>query len=191
MAQLSYTWAQSYGNYEGYVKSDNGQDDAGLTQDFDFAGLMDNAYGFLPNDRRHSLKAFGAYAWDFGLQVGGYLYYHTGRPRNAFAVHPTDVWAQEYGADSHFYVDGTPAPRGSVGTTPDVYGVDALVKYDFEAVGIDWSVRVDVFNLLDNDAVVEVGEYSGTDSGSPDLSFGQPFYHQAPRRVRLGFSMSF
>ena len=36
-AQVFHTLTQSqYGNYEGTVKSDNGQDDAGITQDFDF-----------------------------------------------------------------------------------------------------------------------------------------------------------
>jgi len=191
MAQIAYTWSQSYGNYEGWVKSDLGQDDAGLTQDFDIPGLMDNAYGFLPNHRTHNFKAFGAYAWDFGLQVGGYLYYRSGRPRNAIGLHPTDPFAQLYGASSFFYADGTPAPRGTVGRTDDLYGVDATVKYDFRTAGIDWWVRLDVFNLLDNDAIVYYGEYSTTHSGTPYPSFGQPIYYQEPRRVRFGFGVSF
>ena len=191
MAQIAYTWSQSYGNYEGYVKSDIGQDDAGLTQDFDFPGLMDNSYGFLPNDRRHNLKVFGAYAWDMGLQVGGYLYYQTGRPRNAFAVHPTDSWAQDYDNSSFFYWDGTPAPRGSVGTTDDMLGLDAMVKYDFQLGGMDCNVRLDIFNLLDSDAVTYYSETSGTASGGQDESFGQPVYYQEPRRVRFGVGLSF
>ena len=32
--KASYTWSSTKGNYEGTVKSDNGQDDAGITQDF-------------------------------------------------------------------------------------------------------------------------------------------------------------
>jgi outer membrane receptor protein involved in Fe transport len=191
MTQIAYTWSQSYGNYEGYVKSDIGQDDAGLTQDFDFPGLMDNAYGFLPNDRRHNLKVFGAYAWDMGLQVGGYLYYQSGRPRNAIALHPTDIWAQEYGSASFFYADGTPAPRGTVGTTDDLYGLDAMVKYDFRMAGLNWNVRLDVFNMFDFDAVTYYSEAAGTDSGAPDDSFEQPVYQQTPRRVRLGVGLSF
>jgi len=191
MTQISYTWSQSYGNYEGYVKSDIGQDDAGLTQDFDFPGLMDNSYGFLPNHRTHNFKAFGAYAWDFGLQVGGYLYYQSGRPRNAISLHPTDEWAQEYGSASFFYADGTPAPRGTVGTTDDLYGLDAMVKYDFRLAGLDWNVRLDIFNLLDNDSVTYYSETAGTASGTPDASFGEPIYQQTPRRVRLGFGLTF
>ncbi|MDP1581531.1 MAG: carboxypeptidase regulatory-like domain-containing protein [Candidatus Didemnitutus sp.] len=48
--QISYTWSQSYGNYEGWVLSDNGQDDAGITQMFDSPALTVNTYGKLPND---------------------------------------------------------------------------------------------------------------------------------------------
>ena len=33
------------GNYEGTVKSDNGQDDAGITQDFDFPEFTEGSYG--------------------------------------------------------------------------------------------------------------------------------------------------
>ena len=55
----TYTWSKSYGNSEGLVKSDNGQNDAGLTTDFDFPELMDGAHGNLPNDRRHMFKVYG------------------------------------------------------------------------------------------------------------------------------------
>lgn len=57
----SYTWSHNYGNVEGYVRSDNGQDDAGLTTNFDFPGLMEGAFGDLPNDRRHQLKFFATF----------------------------------------------------------------------------------------------------------------------------------
>lgn len=56
-ADLSYTYAISKGNHEGYVKSDNGQDDAGITTNFDQPGLVDFSSGRLPNDRTHTFKA--------------------------------------------------------------------------------------------------------------------------------------
>jgi len=191
MVHGSYTWSQSYGNYEGFVKSDIGQDMFGLTQDFDFRHLMDNAYGFLPNDRRHSLKVFGNYTWDWGLQLGGFVYYSTGRPRNAISVHPTDFFASLYGAGSFFFQDGTPAPRGSVGTTDDISGMDAMIRYDFQAAGLDWNVRLDVFNLFGGEGVVYYGEESSNDAGAPEPSFGEPIYYQEPRRVRIGFGVRF
>ena len=65
--QGSYTYSKNKGNTEGYVKSDIGQDDAGITQDFDIPQLMDGAYGYLPNDRRHKMKMWGSYQY---LQPG-------------------------------------------------------------------------------------------------------------------------
>ena len=38
------------------MKSDNGQDDAGITQDFDQPGLTDGSYGLLPNHRDYRIS---------------------------------------------------------------------------------------------------------------------------------------
>lgn len=59
--RIDYTWSHSYGNTEGQVKSDLGQADVSKTQDWDSAELMYYAGGSLANDRRHQIKAFGAY----------------------------------------------------------------------------------------------------------------------------------
>ncbi|RNK56824.1 hypothetical protein C9402_12890, partial [Xanthomonas vasicola pv. vasculorum] len=59
--RVDYTWSHLYGNTEGQVKSDLGQADISKTQDWDAAQLMYYAGGNLANDRRHQLKAFGAY----------------------------------------------------------------------------------------------------------------------------------
>src|SRR5690606_16567261 len=58
----SYTWSKSRGNSEGFVQSDFEQDDSGVTQDFDQPGFTEGAFGYLPNDRRHRIKLFGAYS---------------------------------------------------------------------------------------------------------------------------------
>jgi outer membrane receptor protein involved in Fe transport len=194
MFQGSYTWSHTYGNYEGYVNSEIGQDDAGITQSFDLAGLMDGAYGNLPQDRRHNLKLWGAYAWDNGFQVGANAWFQSGRPINSLSVHPTDDIAAEYGAFSFFLPDdqgGALAPRGSQGETDNLWALDLMLKYDFTAGGANMNVRVDVFNLLDNDSVTYVEELSETDGGSVNPFYGQPDYYQAPLSVRVGFGVSF
>lgn len=101
---LSYTWAHSWGNHEGYVQSDIGQDDAGITQNFDQPGMTDFSYGNLPNDRRHTIKGYGTYQLDNGLRFGAGIMWQSGRPKSCFGVHPTDVFAAAYGAFS-FYCD--------------------------------------------------------------------------------------
>jgi hypothetical protein len=190
MLMASYTWSQSYGNYEGYVNSDNGQDDAGITQTFDFAGLSDNSYGFLPNDRRHNVKLFGAYAFDFGLQVGGNFWFRTGRPINAFGVHPTDPWAAQYDVFS-FFNQGVACPRGCMGTTDDAYALDLNLKYDFTLAGLDMNVRMDVFNVLNNQHVTSVSEGSEQATGADNPNFLEATDTQAARRVRFGVGLTF
>ncbi|RLE26960.1 MAG: hypothetical protein DRJ65_04215, partial [Acidobacteria bacterium] len=190
MLQGSYTWSHLYGNYEGYVNSEIGQDDAGITQSFDFAALMDNADGNLPQDRRHNFKVFGAYAFDGGLQLGGNFYYTSGRPVNSLGEHPTDPFAAQYGAFS-FFTDGVALPRGSQGTTDDMWGIDGMIKYDFMLGNTNMNVRLDVFNMFDQSASTEVNEQGELSLGSPNTRYAQTTRYQQPRRVRIGFGLNF
>jgi hypothetical protein len=82
--QASYTWSKSYGNTEGGVKSDIGQDDTGTTQDFDYPELTVGSLGYLPNDRRHAFKIFGNYQLTDEWSVGANFLLQSGRPVNCF-----------------------------------------------------------------------------------------------------------
>ncbi len=186
----SYTWSRSWGNHEGYVKSDNGQDDAGITQNFDQPGLVDASYGNLPNDRRHTLKVYGTYQLDNGLRFGGNFFYQSGRPLSCFGVHPTDVFAQAYGADSHF-CNGSPVKRGSLGTTPDILTIDASVQYNWELGGTDVLLSLDVFNLFNAQNATVLNEFAETDGGQPDSDFGLIRQYQQPRTLRFSARMNF
>jgi hypothetical protein len=191
MLQGSYTWSHTYGNYEGTTNSDMGNAFAGMHHSFDTPGMMEYGYGDLPNDHRHNAKLFGAYAWDFGLQLGGNIFWRTGQPLNSFGFHPSDPLTQWWGYSS-FYTDGEPTPRGSLGRTPNVWSVDLMVKYAFTAAGLDWNVRVDVFNVTNNAA--EEWNYIFAEqswNGVPYEHFGEPQFFQAPRSVRFGFGLSF
>lgn len=81
-----YTWSQSIGNFEGAVKSDNVQADAGITTDFDFPALQDGSQGYLPNDRRHVLKFYGSYAVTDSLTAGWNSTIASGRPLSAIGA---------------------------------------------------------------------------------------------------------
>ena len=82
--QGSYTYAKSIGNTEGGVKSDIGQADTSVTQDFDYKVLTVDSYGYLPNDRRHSAKLFGNYEWNDQWSTGFNYLVQSGRPLNCF-----------------------------------------------------------------------------------------------------------
>jgi outer membrane receptor protein involved in Fe transport len=198
MLQGSYTWSQSYGNYEGYVNSDLGQDDAGITESFDHAGLLENGEGYLPNDHRHNFKVFGAYAWDVGLQVGASFWFQTGRPINGFGVYPEDMenpenndpWAQSY--DNYaFYNQSGACPRGCGGTTDDLWNLDLSLKYDFTVGGLDMNLRADVFNVTDEAGVTEVDEFAQEASSEVNPFYLDPLHFQNPRRVRFGVGLTF
>ncbi len=200
----NYTWSESKGNYEGAVKSENGQDDAGLTQDFDQPGLVDGAYGFSPNHRKHRVKMRGAYAVNDQLLIAANLNFESPRLMGCIGNHPTDYFAWAYGAAS-WYCGGELTPRGS------------QIKTDYQRtldLGVVWTpdwnmpgdgelvLRFDIFNLLDADAIIDRREFGdiaysddlvfgGTTLPEADPDYGKAQNYQSPRRIRFGLSYSF
>lgn len=202
-AQFSYVLAFNKGNTEGYVKSDNGQDDAGITQDFDHPGLMEGADGYLPNDRRHTFKFNGAYAVTDELRIGATLVVTSGRPRNCFGnypdapgvdangnAYPAGPLARDdsdlYGAAS-FYCDGKLNPRGSIGRLPWTQNLGLQLTYTPVRVkGL--TLSVDVLNVLNKRGVRAVDEAGEVDApGSVNPTYQRPVLAglQAARSVRL------
>ncbi|MDP5033272.1 TonB-dependent receptor [Paraglaciecola sp.] len=197
LLNAAYTWSHSWGNNEGYIRSDNGQDDAGLTTLFDQPGLLDGAYGNLPNDRRHAIKVFGSYQVTESLNLGVNAQWQSGRPKNAFGYHPTDVFAQAYGSES-FYANGELVPRGSLGTTDNVLNIDVTASYFIQLnEDYDLTLRADVFNVLNSDTATEVSEIydqetpDGEASNLVNPTFGLPTNWQTPRYVRISASLRF
>lgn len=186
----SYTWSQSYGNNEGYVRSDNGQDDAGLTTLFDQPGLLDGAYGYLPNDRRHALKLYGAYQLSANWRLGANLMMESGRPVNAFGLHPTDEFARAYG-DESFYQDGKLVPRGTRGRTGFRSALDLSLDYSTSVGDSDVTIGADVFNVFESATATEVVESAEQNSGAPNPSYLLPTAFQEPRYVRLRAQVTF
>lgn len=187
----SLVLSKLYGNHEGYVKSDNAQDDAGITTSFDQPGLTDGATGNLPNDRPWVLKTWGSYQFENGLVLGSNFTAQDGRPINCIGVHPTDVFAQAYGAES-FYCGGQLRKRGSQGRTPVTWAIDVSAHYTFDFGDMGQLVlRGDIFNLFDNDKVVEVWELGEDGGGSPDPRYKQPTEYQLPRTVRFSLNYQF
>lgn len=192
----TYTWSQSYGNTEGLVKSDNAQGDAGLTQDFDFPELMDGADGYLPNDRRHMLKLFGAYAITENLTVGANFTVESGRPLNKFGIgHPDG--RPKYG-DTYYTLneDGTTFdfnPRGSVGRTDWVYRLDLSASYNLEVSdNMDVLLKANIYNVLNSSATTRQYEiYESGSEGIKNPNYGLTTGFQTPRYVEFSASVKF
>ncbi len=191
-AQLSYTWSHSYGNSEGLVRSDNGQSDAGLTSSFDSVGLMEGSYGNLPNDRRHQFKAFGAYAVMPTLSVGLNLRYSSGRPKNMFSYHPTEVVAQGYGAESFYTPSGQLVPRGSLGYTKWVFYNDLSATWRPKWGRNKISFNASMTNVANFHTKTEIVEQATVANGQTRTgAYGMPAALQTPRSVRLNMSYDY
>lgn len=191
----SYVLSWNKGNTEGYVKSDIGQDDAGISQDFDYPGLAEGSYGYLPNDRRHTLKFNGSYAVTDEWRVGANVLAQSGRPKNCFGVYDgaTDTVSSLYG-DASFYCDktndvpprGILRSRGFFGRLPWVYQLDLQATYT-PAWAKGLTVSVDLLNILNDRTVRGIDEQESSGRNDPKSSYGQPLLNslQAPRTVRF------
>ncbi len=186
----SYVWSHSYGNTEGLVRSDNGQDDAGLTTLYDFPGLNEGAYGNLPNDRRHQIKFFANYQLTQNLTLNGSATWSSGRPLNAFGLHPNDPFAVLYGAES-FFNQGSFTPRGSQGTSEDILNIDVGLTYQRPTRNGLLTARADFFNIFDLDSVIDTDEVADEESGTLSPTFGLPLRFQRPRTIRVGLQFDF
>ncbi len=180
--QGSYTFAKGIGNTEGGVKSDIGQADTGTTQDFDYPELAEGSYGYLPNDRRHSLKLFGSYDLTDTLSIGGNFIAQSGRPINCFGYHPIN---SGYG-NSYFYCDGVLMPRGTSGRLPWTQKVDMNVIWKPTFASEHLTFKVDVFNLLNSRTAINVNEFGEDSAGNlqPNV-YKSVSGNQAPRSVRF------
>lgn len=202
----SYVLASSKGNYEGGVKSDNGQDDTGLTQDFDELGWMDGSDGYLPNHRRHTLKVYGNWApterWNIGFNAllqsprkfGCQGTYSVGDGR------ATDTSAASWYCDAQIAagnIDGTlgqPVGRGTVFESDWNKRVDLSVAYTIpmQSTGGGLTLRADVFNVFNFGSKLDFNEFGDLD----DIDTINPNYrkvtsYQTPRFVRFTVSGKF
>jgi hypothetical protein len=183
--QGSYVFAKSKGNTEGYVKSDIGQDDAGISQDWDYPGLMEGADGYLPNDRRHTLKMFGAYQLTPEFRVGANLIVQSGRPRNCLGFYNGDLDGVSilYGAAS-FYCNGVANPRGTLGRLDWTRELGLQATYQ-PAWLKGTTFQIDVLNVFNERGVTSVEEGGESALRTPSATYLQPLGIQSARTVRL------
>jgi len=180
----SYTWAHSYGNFEGWVKSDTEQDDAGLTSSFDLPEFMANQYGDLPNDRRHAFKLHGAYKLTDELTVGFAGLLESGRALNQLGSPRTHAPTGYEGAVML-------APRGSAGRTPWTPSLDLSFTYKPMFFHKRATFAFDVFNVFDTNRVREVWEVSEDAAYNYDDRYLLATNFQKPRRARVSVSVDF
>ena len=212
-----YAWGRSTGNFEGAVKSDIVQADAGITQDFDFPALQDGSDGYLPNDRRHVFKFYGHYQFAENWTAGWNSSLASGRPLSTFGAgypdHDPLVFGS-YGDTFYLFTNtcntaGVVGPctptstqdekiytftgRGNNGRTPWLFTLDASLGYTFETGGIDWAANLGVYNLLNIQEVTMYNEHAEgrRSEGTPNPFYGTAYSWQTPRYARLSIQARF
>ncbi|MBL88101.1 MAG: hypothetical protein CMD80_01245 [Gammaproteobacteria bacterium] len=194
----SVTLSSNRGNYEGTVKSDNGQDDAGLTQDYDFPEFMDNAYGYLPNHRAVKAKMYGA-AYVGNTLVGLNLRMASPRKYGCIGTYPGGTTADDnfggafyYGGNNSWACNGVPTPRGESFDGKWQNQVDLSLSRDISIPGLSKAnVMVNIFNIFDFESPEDYNEYGEADGTYPDPDWQQPTRYQPGRSVRINISGEF
>ena len=188
----SYTLSSLKGNYEGGAKSDIGQTDTGITQDFDQPGFTLGAYGFLPGHRRHQFKLYGSYKLTDFLVLGANLYIASPKKFGCIGVVPdtVDPFANLYGVAGNF-CQGVLVPRASALESDwrKEVNLSALIKVPTDAFNAN--LRVDVFNVFNTKSALELREFGDLASGAVDPNYGKPVTYQTPRSVRFGVVVGF
>ena len=211
----SYLYSKLEGNYSGNLSQtrEGGQTDPNINADFDYPGLVTNAFGRLRNDRTHQFKVSGYYAFLFGLTVGANAFYNTGRPYSIRGC-ASDAVACAAGYSQEGYL----VPRGSAGDLPAAYEADLHLEYGFRFGSVSITPILDVFNALNRQGVLSreelfnnTGALPGNDPrsgiGQPGCTaqnaslanaacasnptYGKDIGFQNPRVVRLGARVSF
>lgn len=212
----SYVWTKLRGNFEGAVKSDNNQTDAGLTQDFDQPGFLDGADGDLANGRRHAFKVYGHVQPVKWLDIGVNARLESPRKFSCIGNYfDENNFAAAYGSASYYCtiptLGGTPVPNSAGGTSYLINrgeglksdwlkNVDLGLAVDLsefsEMLGTGFGnsqIRVDVFNVFNSKAKIDLQEFGDRANFvyEPNPNFGRTTGYQAPRSVRLQLAFRF
>jgi outer membrane receptor for ferrienterochelin and colicin len=213
----SYLWSKSEGNHEGPVNSDTNYADTGIVQHWDHPANNDR-YGPLFNDHRHQIKLRGSYQLNEMWTFGGTLTAQSGGPITAFGVTwPNDTRAAgsfttigSGGGSSYLCVakcsgndpvTGIPytytdrvyqfTPRGGYGNLPWTYNLGANVQWTLPIPGVDLKARLSVFNLLNEQEVINVVQRYESNPGVRRPEFGTGTRWQSPRYAQLVVTYNF
>ncbi len=143
---INYTWSRLVGNYSGLASTDEvGYDYAGQARlgtnvqlYYDdwflmYDGQGQNLDGPLPQDRTHAFKAYGSYAFPFGLTVGVVGYGRSGLPLT------TKLWMN----NRWMLVNN----RGDLGRLPFTFWADVYLDYGIKLGKYRASVNLQINNI--------------------------------------------
>ncbi|MCH9650635.1 MAG: carboxypeptidase regulatory-like domain-containing protein [Deltaproteobacteria bacterium] len=180
----SYVWSHYYGNFDQDNSTTSNDANVFIGSSFiaDGAGrqLWNNRYGNLRGDRRHQLKLYGYYNFNWNGSAGAYAVYQSGQPWEAWDV---EVYRRFTGSSSD--TSRFAEPAGSR-TTSDHYQIDLNYTHNFKIGGrYNIQVAADVFNALDR----QTGYNIQNKVNSANFGSSRSFFD--PRRFQLAVKFQF
>jgi hypothetical protein len=143
---INYTLSRVSGDYSGLASSDEGgRLGPSVEQDFDrwfmgYDGKGKVLDGPLPQDRTHYFKAYGSYAFPFGLTVGIVAYGRSGLPQTTKILYNS----------KYFYVNG----RADLGRLPFTAWADVYLDYALKLGNkLRASINLQINNITDTDTI--------------------------------------
>ena len=183
----SYVVSRSRGNYYGLYDFDQGTPFPNTGSQFDLPEQYINNEGRLPNDRPHTVKFSGSYAFDFGVTIGTAVAWMSGMPRDEFAVGAGGYWV--------FL-----RPRGTAGRTESVLDASIRLAYTLPAwrgTTVRPKIYLDLFHLGNRRTPLRLDDvhYLAIDPDRipsvPNPTYGRPGVFQPPMSARLGVTVDF
>ena len=180
----SYVWSHYYGNFDQDNTTTENDINTFVGSSFiaDGAGrqLWNFREGNLRGDRRHQLKMYGFYNFDWNGSAGAYVIYQSGQPWERWDV---EVYRNLTGSssDTSRYAE----PAGSRTTSSHVQ-VDLNYTQDFK-IGQRYNIqlRADLYNLLDEQTGYNIQNKVNS------ANFGEARSFFDPRRFQLAVKFQF
>ncbi|MEM7585772.1 MAG: carboxypeptidase regulatory-like domain-containing protein [Acidobacteriota bacterium] len=180
----SYVWSHYYGNFDQDNTTTSNDANVFIGSSFiaDGAGrqLWNFREGNLRGDRRHQLKLYGFYNFDWNASAGAYVIYQSGQPWEAWDV---EIYRNLTGSssDTSRYAE----PAGSR-TTDAHFQVDLNYTQNFKVSDrFNIQVRADLFNALDEQTGYNIQNKRNS------ANFGEPRSFFDPRRLQLAVKLQF
>lgn len=170
-----------YANSRGLISTGRGGQSLGTSSLYGNPNAHVNAIGRFPMERRHQLKVTGLVKGPWGINIGGYFRWMSGRrwTRSVSSTYlnvPLNQTSQSINAET----------RGSNGY-PALKLLDLKVEKEFKIKNISLKLFADIFNVFNDNTVT--GEY--TNSSNPSRIFGEDTSIIDPRVVRFGARIEF
>ncbi|BBD81184.1 TonB-dependent receptor [Aerosticca soli] len=191
-ARFDYTFTRGFGNTEGQVRSDFGQQDVSKTEDWDSWQLMQGQNGELFNVRKHQFRFRGAYQVTPEWLISGMLLAQSGVPEEClgyYGPHGTDD-PSGYGGNYHWC--GGKIVHPGYKHTPWTKPLNLSVRYAPAFADHKLAFNVDVFNVFNEQKATQTDpQMELTDPGYVSNTFHAPVYFEDARYVRLSVSYDY